>query len=180
MFFFLSWGGGGVWEVVVGVYRSPHLIFTLFQSNIYKVNVREFLPRDLCRENGQPLTLWWFNIKPMLSEGSHVFEVSVLRFFIVFFKRFYDEYLVGSFFTICWSLNLWMIFSLPKRDGKSLCVCGWSVCVHPLKRNFSQAVIGTFYQCHFSLCWSLRSVSNVELLPCRTQLIKLNSTLALQ
>ena len=42
---------------VVGVYRPPHLIFTLFQSNIYKVNVREFLPRDLCRENRQPLTL---------------------------------------------------------------------------------------------------------------------------
>ena len=41
-------GGGGVisWEVVVGVHRPPHLIFTLFQSNIYKVNVREFLPRD--------------------------------------------------------------------------------------------------------------------------------------
>ena len=40
--------GGGVisWEVVVGVHRPPHLIFTLFQSNIYKVNVREFLPRD--------------------------------------------------------------------------------------------------------------------------------------
>ena len=31
---------------LVGVHRPPHLIFTLFQSNIYKVNVREFLPRD--------------------------------------------------------------------------------------------------------------------------------------
>ena len=40
-------GGGGIsWEVVVGVHRPLHLIFTLFQSNVYKVNVREFLPRD--------------------------------------------------------------------------------------------------------------------------------------
>ena len=46
---FLRGGGGGrgyFWEVVEGVHRPPHLIFTLFQSNIYKVNVREFLPRD--------------------------------------------------------------------------------------------------------------------------------------
>ena len=41
MLFFVVAGGGGS---VVGVYRPPHLIFTLFQSNIYKVNVREFLP----------------------------------------------------------------------------------------------------------------------------------------
>ena len=42
-----GWGGWGYfWEVVVGVHRPLHLIFTLFQSNIYKVNVREFLPRD--------------------------------------------------------------------------------------------------------------------------------------
>ena len=35
MLVFLSWWGGG--GSVVGVYRPPHLIFTLFQSNIYKV-----------------------------------------------------------------------------------------------------------------------------------------------
>ena len=94
-----------------------------------------------------------------------------MRFFTVSFKRFYDEYLVGFFFTMSGSLKLWMIFSLPKRDCKSLCVCGWSVChcvcVHPMNKDFSQAVIGIFYQCHFqkmvgwvvfkffSLCWSL-------------------------
>ena len=39
-------GWGYFWEVVVGVHHPLHLIFTLFQSNIYKVNVREFLPRD--------------------------------------------------------------------------------------------------------------------------------------
>ena len=44
--FFFSGGGGIFWEVVVGVHRLPHLINTLFQSNIYKVNVREFLPRN--------------------------------------------------------------------------------------------------------------------------------------
>ena len=44
--FFLTGGGGGeyFWEVVVGEHHPPHLIFTLFQSNIYKVNVRGFLP----------------------------------------------------------------------------------------------------------------------------------------
>ena len=37
-------GGGKFREVLVGVHRPPHLIFPLFQSNIYTVNVREFLP----------------------------------------------------------------------------------------------------------------------------------------
>ena len=36
MFFFLS-GGGVFLGSRFGVYRPPHLIFTLFQSNIYKV-----------------------------------------------------------------------------------------------------------------------------------------------
>ena len=39
---------GHFWEVVVGVHRSALLIFTLFQRNICKVNVR-----DYPRENGQ-------------------------------------------------------------------------------------------------------------------------------
>ena len=34
-------GGGGC---ISGVYRPALLIFTLFQSNIYKVNVREYPP----------------------------------------------------------------------------------------------------------------------------------------
>ena len=55
-FNFCFGGGGYLREVVVGVHRPPHLIFTLFQGNIYEVNVTEFLPRDSCRENGQPLT----------------------------------------------------------------------------------------------------------------------------
>ena len=55
--FFLGGGGGGFWDVGLGVHRPPYLIFTLFQSNIYKVNIGGFLPRDFCRENGQPLTL---------------------------------------------------------------------------------------------------------------------------
>ena len=38
-------GGVGVWEDVVGVRRPALLIFTLFQSNIYKFNVREY-PRE--------------------------------------------------------------------------------------------------------------------------------------
>ena len=40
-------GGGGVFlGSHSGGSLSPHLIFTLFQSNVCKVNVREFLPRD--------------------------------------------------------------------------------------------------------------------------------------
>ena len=43
------------------------------------------------------------NVKRRQPLKEVVFDVSVLHFFIVFFKRFYDEYLafVGVFFTIC-------------------------------------------------------------------------------
>ena len=78
-----------------------------------------------------------------------VFEAGVLRFFIVSFKRFYDEYLLGFFFTIYWSLNVLLIFSLTKCDCKSLCLWLECVCVPPLNKDVSQAIIGTFYQCHF-------------------------------
>ena len=37
-----------------------------------------------------------------------------------------------------------MIFFLPKRDCKSLWVCD-----RVLSKDVSQAIIGTFYQCHF-------------------------------
>ena len=48
-----------------------------------------------------------------------------------------------------------MFFSLPRdmianrsvfvaRVGVGVCVC-----VHPLNKDVSQAIIGTFYQCHF-------------------------------
>ena len=46
-----------------------------------------------------------------------------------------------------------MSFSLPKRDCKSLSVCRalvWvcvCVCVHPLNKDVSQAIIGTFFHC---------------------------------
>ena len=76
----------------------------------------------------------------------------------------------GFFFTFCWSSNLLMSFSLPKCDCKSLWVCSYcvSVCVHPLNKDISQAIIGTFLQCVLqkmvrwvalrfviTLCWSL-------------------------
>ena len=124
-FIFFSGGGGDFWEVVVGVHRPPHLILALFQSNI-RVPPPGFMSRkrttfDLMKvlthvTRGQPL-------------NEDVFEVSVLRFIIVSFKRFYDEYLVGFFFTVCWSLNFWMIFSLPKCDA-NFCVFGVGVCVY--------------------------------------------------
>ena len=43
---FIFFLGGYFWEVVVGLLRPPDLIFTLFPNNIFKVNAREFLPRD--------------------------------------------------------------------------------------------------------------------------------------
>ena len=76
----------------------------------------------------------------------------------------------GFFFTFCWSSNLLMSFSLPKCDCKSLWVCSYcvSVCVHPLNKDISQAIIGTFLQCVLqkmvrwvalrfviTLCWGL-------------------------
>ena len=43
--------------------------------------------------------------------------------------------------------TFWRVFSLPKRDCKSLCVCVCvCVCVHPLNKDTSQAIIGTFFQ----------------------------------
>ena len=41
MFFSGGGGGGYFWEVIGGVCRPALLIFTLFQGNIYKVNVRD-------------------------------------------------------------------------------------------------------------------------------------------
>ena len=55
------------------------------------------------------------------------------------------------YFTICSSLNPWMIFPFQNVIA-NLCVL-WLECVwvhpHPLNKDFSQAVIGTFYQYHF-------------------------------
>ena len=53
------------------------------------------------------------------------------------------------FFTICWSLNLLMSFT-PFKTWLQISLCVWllCVCVHPLNKD-SQAIIGTFYQCHF-------------------------------
>ena len=155
--FFLVGCGGDFWEVIVGVHRPALLIFTLFQSNIYKVNVREYPP------GGNSMMAWHellTHVKRRQPLNEVVFEASVLRVFIVSFKRFYDEYLLGFFFTIFWSLRLWMIFSLPKRDCKSLSVFVARKCVyiHPLQgggapdklnKDVSQAIICTLRQFHF-------------------------------
>ena len=154
--FFSGGGGGFPGSHTVRLHPPALLIFTLFQSIICKVNVREYPPtpahpgfmscspnfraitrletlatQAICRENGQLLTLWWVDMKystinqrqPLNEDVFQVFEASVLRFFIVSFKRLSDEYFLGFFFTIFWSLILWVIFSLSKRDCKSLFVC---------------------------------------------------------
>ena len=61
--------------------------------------------------------------------NEEVFEAGALCFSVVSFKRWYDEYLLWYFFTFCWSLNLLLSFSLPRRDCKSLSVCSYRVCV---------------------------------------------------
>ena len=60
----------------------------------------------------------------------------VLCFFIVSFKRCYDEYLLGFLFTFCWSFNILMSFSPPKRDCNAtitLSVAMWGF--YPLYRR---------------------------------------------
>ena len=57
---FLGGRGGGVlerycWEVVGGVHGPALLILTLLQSNIYKVNEREYTSRDFCSQNQHTL-----------------------------------------------------------------------------------------------------------------------------
>ena len=62
---------------------------------------------------------------------------------------------------------------IPSKTWMQISVCFWleGVCGHPLNKDFSQFVIGTFYQCHFqkmagwvafnffSLCWSLNRLN---------------------
>ena len=80
-----------------------------------------------------------------------VFEASVLRFFIVSFKRFPRWVPFGVFLHYLLKFKRFVAFfiSLPKCDCESLCLWLECVCVHPLNKGVSQAIIGTFYQCHF-------------------------------
>ena len=66
-----------------------------------------------------------------------------------------DEYLLWFSLSFCWRLNFLMIFpfqetwlqiSLCLWLDVCVCVC---VCVHPLNKDVSQAITGTFCQCHF-------------------------------
>ena len=89
------------------------------------------------------------DIKQRQRFNEDVFEASILWCFIVSFKRYHNEYLMWFFFTFRWSLNLLMSFSLPKCDCKSLCVYSYFVCVHPLNKDVSQAIIGTFFSAFY-------------------------------
>ena len=95
-----------------------------------------------------------------------VCKASVLRFFIPSFKGFYDEYLLEFFFTICWSLNLWMTF-FPSKTWLQISPCLWllvSVREHPLNKDVFQVILALFistifkrwvaFKFLFSLCWS--------------------------
>ena len=107
-------GGGYFWEVLVGAHHRCHLIFTLFQSNVYKVNVR--LPpcgfMSWKRTTFDVMMVWHeilTDLKWREPFNEDVFEASILRFFIVSYKRCYDDYLLG--FSKTWlqiSLCLWL------------------------------------------------------------------------
>ena len=73
-----------------------------------------------------------------------VFEASVLCYFIVSFKRCYDEYLLWFFFTIVEVKTFWWFFPFQNV------IANLSVFVaRVLNKDVSQAIIGTFYQCYF-------------------------------
>ena len=104
-----------------------------------------------------------------------VFEASALCFFIVSFNRCYDEYLLWFFlhfllkfkpFDEFFPSKTWLQVSLSQCVA-TVCVCV-SVCVHPLNKDVSQGIIGTFLQCVLqemvrwvalrfviTLCWGL-------------------------
>ena len=91
------------------------------------------------------------HVKWSQSLNEDLFEARLLCFSIVSFKRCYAEYLLWFFFTICWSLKLFTSFS-PFKTWLQISLCVWLqlyVCVHPLNKVVFQAIIGTFYQCHF-------------------------------
>ena len=131
--FFSGGGGGGYFlEVVVGVHRLALLILTLFQSNIYKVNVREysrgFMSSKWTRHN---LMMVWHevltHVKRRQPLNEDVFEVSVLRFFIVSskilrrvpFGVFLHYLLKFKPFAEFFPLKMWLQISL----------CVWLECV---------------------------------------------------
>ena len=124
-FIFLSGGGGAVVFLGsrrLGAHRPRHLIFTLFQSNVYKVNVSLPPCRFMSwkRTTFDVMMVWHevlTDVKWRQSFNEDVFEASILRFFIVPYKRCYDGYLLG--FSKTW-LQI------------SLCLWLECVCVHPL------------------------------------------------
>ena len=105
---------------------------------------------DLCREKGQPSTLWWFDMKylPMSSEASHSYAFSL---------------------SPTKDATMMTFWGFPKRDCKSLCVCGWSVRVYIhwfktfFKLSWTPFISAIFKRWQdrslsnflFSLCWGL-------------------------
>ena len=149
MFFFSGVGGGGCfWKLVVGVRRPALLILTLFQSNIYKVNVREYSHGEFMFSKW---TLSIINLVQLLMRmclkqaycafsSSSSKDATMSNFWgcsslFVKFKPF-DEFFLFQ------NVNA----NLFEFVAGVLCVC---VCVHPLNKNVSQAIIGPFFSALF-------------------------------
>ena len=79
-----------------------------------------------------------------------VFEANVLHFFIVSFKRFLRWVPFGVFLQYSLKFKHFVDFFPYKMWLQiSVFVARVCVCVPPLNKDVSQAIIGTFYQCHF-------------------------------
>ena len=124
--------------VIVGVYRPALLILTLFQKNIYKVNVREYPWGFMSRK--WTLSIINLNKTSMLNEGNHWMKMCLKLAYSAFSSSPSKDPTISTFFffffTFCWSFNLLMSLSLPKRDCNatiSLSVAMWGL--YPLYRR---------------------------------------------
>ena len=159
--FFVGVRGGGwyFWEVVVGAHSPCHLIFTLFQSNVYKVNVR--LPpcgfKSWKRTTFDVMMVWHevlTDVKWREPFNEDVFEASIQRFFIVPYKRCYDDYLLG--FSKTWlqmSLCLWLeCVCVYIHWFKTFFKLSWTLFISAIFKRWQDKSLLNFL---FSLCWGL-------------------------
>ena len=129
-------------KVVVGVHRPAPVIFTLFQSNIYKVNVRAYSPPPSGFMSWKRTTfncvMAWHevitHVKRRQPLNEDPFETSVLRFF-VFFKRFYDEYVLEFFIHYLLKFKPMDDF-FPSKMWLKISLCLWPECVAYIHWHF--------------------------------------------
>ena len=135
---------GYFWQVVEGLHRPALLILTLFQSSIYKVNVREYPPRIYVvkTDNFELYDGLTWRRQPLKYRCVCVlFIVSFKRLRWVRFGVFLHHLLKFKPLDDVFPFKTWLQISL----------CLWleRVWVHPVNKDVSQAIFSTFYQCQF-------------------------------